>query len=183
MSCNQFKEIEIECELFERCERLILYGGSYTGKSHMLQSLVLRHHAKFKKIIICGTGNDLLKYPETRNKTEHYECDANPIYNPFGDQFIEDQKDDRQTLIILDDVMNEAFNSQIVSKMYSRGRHINLSVILVLQSFFPQGAGKSLIPMIKNNASVQIFFKLRNQDEMKIAARKLECEKSRRTFF
>ena len=106
----------------------------------MLQSLVLRNHTKFKRIIICGTGNDLLKYPETKNKTEHYDDENCPIYDPFGDQFILDQKDERQTLIILDDVMSEAFNSQIVSKMYSRGRHINLSVILVLQSFFPQGA-------------------------------------------
>ena len=46
MSSDQFKKIEIDCQLFERCERIIVYGGSYSGKSYMLQSLILRYHEK-----------------------------------------------------------------------------------------------------------------------------------------
>lgn len=150
----------------------------------MIQKLVLRHHSNFKKIIICGTKNELLKYPETKLKTEFYDEESSPIFDPFkaGNQF-EQNGDDRQTLIILDDVMSEAFNSQVVNKMFSRGRHLNLSVILILQSFFPQGSGKSLIPMMKNNCSHQLFFKLRNPAEVALASKKLEYDKKSQEFF
>ena len=182
---EEYKTIQIECEIFQRTERIAIYGGSYSGKSHFLQQLVLKHHNKFKKIIICGTKNELLKYPETRNKTLHFDDESNPIYDPFIDKDLlnQNQKDERQTLIILDDLMSESYNSQIVNKMFSRGRHLNISVILILQSFFPAGSGRSLIPMIKNNTSIQIFFKLRNKGEIEQAARKIECDKNIKSFF
>lgn len=179
---RNFKDLQIDCEIFQRSERFLIYGGSFSGKSHMVQGLVLRHHEKFRKIIICGTRNDLLTYPQTRDKTVLYENDDNPIYDPFTvvDTDIEDK---RQTLLILDDLMSESYNSQLVNRMFSKGRHLNLSIILILQSYYPQGASKSLIPQIKNNASIQIFFKLRNKSEMKSVARKLEYGKKGQDFF
>ena len=44
---DQFKNIEIECEIFQKPDRLLIYGGSYSGKSHMVVNLVLKHHNKF----------------------------------------------------------------------------------------------------------------------------------------
>ena len=190
MKCEDFKNIDIESELFLKTDRLLLYGGSHSGKSFFLQKLVLRHHEKFGKIIICGTPNELLNYPETKYKTKLYE----DIYDPFknidgddvdddGDGGVKEKKDDRQTLIILDDLMSTAYNSPVVNNMFLRGRHLNISVILVLQTFFPQGTGKSLLPQIKNSATVQIFFRLRNQAEMSLAAKKLEFDKKSQEFF
>ena len=152
---QQFKTVEVECEIFKRSERCLVYGGSYSGKTYFIQNLILRHHEKFKKIIICGAKNDLLTHPLTSSKTIFYENDENPIYDPFTDQL--NDTDKRQTLLILDDVMTEAYNSTLVSKIYSKGRHLNLSVFLILQSFFPQGTSKSLVPMLKNNSSIQFF--------------------------
>ena len=37
--------------------------------------------------------------------------------------------------------------------------------------------------MIKNNATVQVFFKLRNRGEMQLVARKLECDKKHQRLF
>ena len=114
----------------------------------------------------------MLTYPQTKDKTVLYENDDNPIYDPFAviDTDIDDK---RQSLLILDDLMSESYNSQLV----------NLSTILILQSYYPQGTSKSLIPQIKNNASIQIFFKLRNKAEMKSVARKLEYGKKAQDFF
>ena len=37
--------------------------------------------------------------------------------------------------------------------------------------------------MVKNNASIQIFFRLRNQAEMSLVAKKLEFDKKSQQFF
>ena len=79
--------------------------------------------------------------------------------------------------------MSEVYHSQLVSKIFSKGRHLNLSVIVILQSYYPQGSSKSLVPMLKNNASIQIFFKLRNRGEMKLIAKKFEHGKKNQDFF
>ena len=177
---KNYKSLNIESQIFCGSSRLLLIGGSHSGKTHFLQKLVLRHHNKFKKIIICGTPNLLLKYPETCGKTEIYDT----IHNPFKEQ--DDETDDdagRGCLYIIDDLMSEAYNSQVVNDIFSKGRHYNISVILVLQSYFPTGSGKSLIPQIKNNATIQIFFRLRNQSELALAAKKLEFDKKSQEFF
>ena len=180
LDADQFKDIEIECEIFNRPERCLIYGGSFSGKSHMVTNLVLRHQEKFEKIIICGAKNDLLTHPKTKNKTTFYENDDNPIYDPFEEPH---SKGGGQTLLILDDLMSEVYHSQLVSKIFSKGRHLNLSVIVILQSYYPQGSSKSLVPMLKNNASIQIFFKLRNRGEMKLIAKKFEHGKKKQDFF
>ena len=51
-------------------------------------------------------------------------CDLNPV---------------KETVIILDDLMDEAKNSKLVSKLFTQGRHRNVSVILILQNAFPKG--------------------------------------------
>ena len=137
--------------------------------------------------MICGTPNQLLQYSETKDKTKIYDT----IQNPFKDQDDDDDdetsggnaEDKRGSLYIIDDLMSEAYNSQVVNDIFSKGRHHNISVILILQSYFPTGSAKSLIPQIKNNATIQIFFRLRNQSELALAAKKLEFDKKSQEFF
>ena len=42
-------------------------------------------------------------------------------------------------IIILDDLMAEAIDSSVVSRLFTQGRHRNASVILLLQNMFPKG--------------------------------------------
>ena len=42
-------------------------------------------------------------------------------------------------LIVLDDLMTEVKNDTRIGDIFSRGRHKNTSVILLLQNLFPQG--------------------------------------------
>ena len=175
---KNYKDLEVDSQIFEGSSRILLLGGSHCGKTYFLQNLVLRHEKKFKKIILCGTPNDLLEYPQTKGKTVRHEG----IYDPF-EEAAEDLQDDRQILVVYDDLMSEAYNSQIINNLFSRGRHYKISTVLVLQSYFPSGSGRSILPMVKNNASIQIFFRLRNQAEMSMVARKLEFDKRNIQFF
>ena len=179
---KNYKSLELDCEIFQGSTRILLLGGSNCGKTHFLQNLVLRHEKKFKKIILCGTPNDLLKYPETKGKTVAYDG----IYNPFNEaaeELRDDDDDDRQILVVYDDLMSEAYNSQIISTLFSKGRHYKISTILVLQSYFPSGSGRSVLPMVKNNANLQIFFMLRNTSEMALVSKKLEFNTKAQQFF
>lgn len=182
LDADLYKDIDIECEIFYRPERILVYGGSFSGKTHMVVKLVLRHHEKFKKIIICGAKNELCTHPDTKHKTIFYENDDNPIYDPFNNNS-DVSTDPRQTLLILDDLMSECYHSQLVSRIFSKGRHLTLSVIVILQSYYPQGSSKSIIPMVKNNSSIQLFFKLRNRSEMKLISKKFEFTKKNQHFF
>ena len=44
-------------------------------------------------------------------------------------------------IIILDDLMAEATDSPVVSRLFTQGRHRNASVILLLQNMFPRLRG------------------------------------------
>ena len=180
---KNYRTLNIDSDIFCGSSRILIIGGSHSGKSYFLQKLVLRHHEKFKKIVICGTPNLLLNYPETKGKTKIYDT----IQNPFKEQDEESDEDGdggkASVLYIIDDLQSEAYNSQVVNDIFSKGRHHNISVILVLQSYFPGGSSKSLIPQIKNNATIQIFFRLRNKSELALAAKKLEFDKKSQEFF
>ena len=181
---ENLRTISTDCQLFNPTSRILCFGGSFLGKSYMLQKLVLRHHDRFKQIIVCGPKNTLLTHPLTKSKTLYHACQQNPIWDPFSniDESEIDLKD-RGILLFIDDLMTESCNSSLVSNIFSKGRHLNISVILVLQSYFPQSIGRSLVPQIKNNSCVQILFKLRNKSEMGIIGKKLESTEASQFFF
>lgn len=181
LEASRYKDIEIECDLFERPHMILCYGGSYSGKTHMIVNLIKRYHEKFKKIIICGAKNGLLTDEATKHKSVFYENEDSPIYDPFQDS--EGLSANDPKLLILDDLMSEVYSSQLASKIFSKGRHLNLTTIIILQSFYPQGCSKSIVPMLKNNANLQIFFKLRNRSEMNLVGKKLEHSKKNQQFF
>ena len=67
--------------------------------------------------------------------------------------------------------------------IFTRGRHKKISVILLMQSYFPTSSGsRSLYPMIRNNTSVQIFCKMRNIGELNLIARRLEYDCASQQF-
>ena len=100
---GQYKDIEIECGIFERPHMILVYGGSYSGKTQMIVNLIKRHHEKFKKIIICGAKNELLTDEATRHKIIFYENEDNPIYDPFQES--EELSGTYPKLLILDDLI------------------------------------------------------------------------------
>lgn len=174
-------------EIFNHSERLFVVGSSASGKTELVQNLVRKYVHRFYRIVICGNPNDLLNFPETKSITELYQGNEpeNAIFNPFLDldQYECQKHGDKMCLIIIDDLMDIAFKSTLVSQLFSKGRHINVSTILIMQSYFATGSGVNLLPQIKNNCTLQIFTKNRSLREMGMVASRLEHDKKSKSFF
>ena len=172
---------------FEKPFRLITFGSSDTGKSYLVQNLIRLHHEKFHKIILSGAKNELLSYPETKNKTVFHPDtgDEESIFNPFPllDELQEGNIHNKQILCIYDDLLEYVFKSPIISKLFSKGRHNSLSVIIVMQSYFPKYSGINLSTQIKNNSSIQIFIRSALMREVSAIATRLKFGTKNNTFF
>ena len=59
------------------------------------------------------------------------------------------------SIIVLDDLIDIAVDSQITSKMFTQGRHRNASMILVLQNAFPKGKHNTSIS--RNAQYISLF--------------------------
>ena len=68
-------------------------------------------------------------------------CEINPRYNI--------------NIIILEDLMAEATDSPVVSRLFTQGHHRNASVILLLQNMFPKGKYNT---DISRNAKYLVLF-------------------------
>ena len=60
--------------------------------------------------------------------------------------------------IVLDDLMDLAVDSPIISKVFTQGRHRNASVILLLQNAFPKGKQNTSIS--RNTQYIYVWFSL-----------------------
>ena len=171
--------------IFQKPERIIVTGTSNSGKTFLIENLVRKFSHKFYRIIICGNKNKLLEFNETREKTSLFSSDTDIIYNPFLEigQYEVKKYPNQQFLIIIDDLMDSVFKSTIVSDIFSKGRHINVSCIILNQSFCPNGTGTNLYPQIKNNATIHVFTKCRAANEVRLIASRLEFDKKSQDTF
>ena len=46
---KNYKNLEVDSQIFEGSSRILLLGGSHCGKTYFLQKLVLRHEKKILK--------------------------------------------------------------------------------------------------------------------------------------
>ena len=68
-----------------------------------------------------------------------------------------EKTNDRGSLCIFDDVMNEVSFNATLSKLFTRGRsHVGCSLVLMLQNIFPKGSQSRTISI---NAQYQVLFR------------------------
>ena len=82
-------------------------------------------------------------------------------------------------VIIFDDLMAEAIESPIVSRLFTQGRHRNASVILLLQNMFPKG--KFNTDISRNAQYMALFRSPSDQKQIGIVAERM-FDKNRQRF-
>ena len=120
---------------------LLVVGPTQSGKTYFVQQVLEHNRISYeeqKSIRIFWYYNQWQECYEglkkSLGKTIRFErglpdlsedlCEINPWYN---------------NIIILDDLIAEATDSPVVSRLFTQDRHRNASVILLLQNMFPKG--------------------------------------------
>ena len=146
---------------------LVLAGPSGSGKSkflfELLDNLDSCTKPKIEKVIfIYGVYQDLYKnYPNIHFTDNLQYMKVRPQEN---------------TLLILDDCMSQVKDSALLEQLFTRGRHENISVILVLQSMFYKG---SVLKTVRDNASyMAITNHIQDQTRLYTFSSQLELKNS-----
>ena len=154
---------------------LLLCGPTGCGKTTWIVELLKSHeelctHTPKKLIWIYG-----VEQPELFKTIEE-------IWAPRQCEFVEgfpedlisrpEKTNDRGSLCIFDDVMNEVSSNATISKLFTRGRsHLGCSLVLMLQNIFPKGSQSRTISI---NAQYQVLFRNpRDSLQISILARQL----------
>ena len=105
---------------------LLVVGPRQSGKTYFVQQILENNrivysecYEKLKKSL-----GKSIRFERGVPELSENLCEINPQYN---------------NIIILDDLMAEATDSPVVSRLFTQGRHRNASVILLLQNMFPKG--------------------------------------------
>lgn len=149
---------------------MVLAGPSGSGKSkflfELLDNLETCTNPKIEKVIfIYGVYQELYKKYPNIHFTDNLEyMKVRPAEN---------------TLLILDDCMSQIKDSNLLEQLFTRGRHENISVILVLQSMFYKG---KVLKTVRDNATyMAITNHIQDQTRLYTFASQLELKNS--TYF
>ena len=130
--------------------RIVIVGGSGTGKTNALLNLI-NNQTYIDKIYLYVKDSYEAKYQYLINRDEKvglnyfndpkafmkYSNDMRHVYKK-----IEDYNPDKKIklLIIFDDVIADMINNKklnpIVTKLFIRGRKVNISIVFITQSYF-----------------------------------------------
>ena len=143
---------------FKHMFSMMVVGPSQCGKTHFVQRLLTRDCIDFpekKPRMVCWFYNQWqpsyeviqralkknIRFAQGLPELKDDLSNINPTYN---------------NIIVLDDLMSQAADSPVVSKLFTQGRHRNASVILLLQNMFPKGKYNT---DISRNALYKVLFR------------------------
>lgn len=156
---------EDDLNIFREPARLIIAGNTNSGKTYLSTQLILKYASIFHKIIICGVSQHPLQHhPLVKNKlfVEKNIIDPLEHKNPFSDN--------EHVLLVLDDTYNSAVQSPIVLDTFIKGRHENLSCMLITQNLFFTGKYARDISL---NTSHFILLRCRDVSQIETLARQI----------
>ena len=143
---------------FQHPYSMMVVRPSQCGKTHFVHQLLTRKciaypEKKTVRVVWC--------YSQWQPKYDEIERGLGSKIRFFqGVPELEDDlseiKTSKHTIIVLDDLMAEAKDSPVVSKLFTQGRHRNASVILLLQNMFPKGKYNT---DISRNATYKVLFR------------------------
>ena len=143
---------------FQHPYSMIVVGPSQCGKTHFVHQLLTHKCIAFpnkKPILVVWCYNQWQpQYEDIRrdlgSKIRFFQG------VPELEEDLREIKTSKHTIFVLDDLMAEAKDSPVVSKLFTQGRHRNASVILLLQNMFPKGKYNT---DISRNATYKVLFR------------------------
>ena len=151
--------------IFHNNARIIVAGNSFSGKTFFSIKLIKKYANSFDKIILadCPNNQEFTNDDILNKKIEIY--NYIPSINELSMTYT-----DLHIIIILDDNFNKSFNSKEVMEMFVRGRHKNISTLLITQNLLSRGRFQRDISL---NATHFILFKIRDLSQIQILARQI----------
>ncbi len=153
-----------------------VFGSRWSGKTEYVKDLLLKQ-------------NDIIKWP-FKKVIWVYQSWQGDLFEQLMDKDFQIEfskglpnlkaiEKQENTVVVIDDLMEEASKSDTVQALFTHGRHLNLSVIYLSQNLFHQGKNSRSISL---NMDYKVLFK-NVQDITQIAtlARQMYGKKS--TFF
>ena len=142
---------------FQHPYSMIVVGPSQCGKTHFIHQLLTHKCTVYpnkKPWRVCWYYNQWQpQYEEIQRDLKNKIHFAQGL--PELDEDLSNINPSKHTIIVLDDLMAEAKDSPVVSKLFTQGRHRNASVILLLQNMFPKGKYNT---DISRNATYKVLF-------------------------
>jgi len=162
--------------------RQLLLAQSNSGKTNLISNMIINFYDKvFERIYIFShsINIDAAWEPVKQYLSKNYDESHYKLFDKWDEKEITDivhmqekaieqlkkrnHKDMYQILIVLDDVMDDKKlmrSSELLTKLFIRGRHSYINVIASVQKY------KSLNPTIRMNTSDDIVFKLRSKMDL-----------------
>ena len=155
---------EEQVDLFHHPARMLVAGFSNSGKSELVAKLVDKYHFKFSHIFVCGTTkHPLQKVSSIKNKLYLH----SKIIDPLNEI---EEGEEATILFILDDIFLEAVESRTVVDAFIKGRHHNMSVILITQNLYFQGKFARTISL---NCTHYLLLRMRDLNQIECLSRQI----------
>jgi hypothetical protein len=111
--------------------RMLIVGGSSSGKTNVLMNLIFMSSGTFQRIVICCKSKDepLYKYLDEKAEgaVEFFENGEVPEISSFAEF--------QQSFIVFDDLVLEK-DQKAISEYFIRGRKLGISMAYLTQSYF-----------------------------------------------
>lgn len=156
--------------------RMLIAGSSGSGKSTLVGDIINNHEKLFTipmdKIVYCAKYETSIPIALRDNPLLFFHEGI-----PTEEMIRNDER--KYVLFVLDDLLEIAFSSDIVSTIYTQGRNRLLSAILISQNLFPQFSKARNISLNANY--IIIFRNLRDSSSINHLARQV-CPNNAKAF-